>query len=470
MAGPWEKYSADTGPWQKYRPSDIQDRELHEQRLASAEAALAGQQAPKPDVVTEYSSALMRPIAKGIAALPLMAMDAGVGARNVISGGNYELPSTTFNKALDANTLAPQSAIGKVAEGASSMVVGAALPAPKMPAAAPKVPTLRDQALIAGQKEGYVVPPSTTNPSMVNKVLEGTAGKLTTAQQASAQNQAVTNKLIARAFGLPDDAQITRSTLDGIRRQAGKAYDAIRAIGTVTPDARFSRELSGISGKYKGAAQSFPGLANSAIDDAITAVSKPQFEADAAVDAIAILRDKASVAGKQGDKGLATAYRSIANSIEGAVERFAANNSGNAGVVSQFRKARETIAKVYTVSKAINPATGDISATKLAQQFMKDAPLSGEIKKVAEFATAFPKAARSFSESFPGVSPLDAYGAGGLAAVTGNPTPLLYPFGRMGIRNFLLSPAGQKLALSRGPAAVSPRSVNALAAGFESAR
>jgi hypothetical protein len=468
MAGPWEKFS--TGPWQKYAAVDVQDRELHEQRLASAESALAGQQAPKPGAVTEYSSALFRPIAKGVTALPLMAMDAGVGARNLVSGGNYELPSATFNRALDANTLAPQSAVGKIAEGASSMVVGAALPTPSVPAAKAKAPTLRDQALIAGQKEGYVVPPTTTNPSMVNKVLEGTAGKLTTAQQASAQNQAVTNKLIARAFGLPDDAQITRSTLDGIRKQAGKAYDAIRSIGTVTADARFSRDLAGISAKYKGAAKSFPGLANSAIDDAIASVSKSQFEADSAVDAIAILRDKASVAGKQGDKGLATAYRSVANAVEGAVERFAANKQGNAGAVTRFRQARETIAKVYSVGKAINPATGDISATKLAQQLQREAPLSGEIKKVAEFASAFPKAARSFSESFPGVSPLDAYGAGGLAAVTGNPTPLLYPFGRMGIRNFLLSPAGQKLALSRGPASVSPRAVNTLAAGIESAR
>src|ERR1700691_261339 len=43
-----------------------------------------------------------RAAVKGVAALPMMAMDAGVGTRNWLTGSDYELPSQMFEKALNA--------------------------------------------------------------------------------------------------------------------------------------------------------------------------------------------------------------------------------------------------------------------------------------------------------------------------------------------------------------------------------
>lgn len=438
-------------------------------------------QQPSEWAPASLASSIIRPIVKGVAGLPLMAMDAGVAARNV--GGNavnavlgrpatpdYTLPSEMFNQSIDRVTRAPTSTAGKVSEGISSMVVGAALPGPSMKKRPEAIPTVRQQTLAASQKEGYVVPPSTTNPSMVNRLLEGTAGKLTTAQQASGMNQSTTNRLAAESLGLGEDAQITRDVLNNIRQEAGGAYKAVKAVGTVTADDQFTVQLGRIAEKYRGAAKSFPDLANSPIEDAIKAVSQPSFEADSAIDAISVLRDKAATAGRQGDKGLATAYRSISGALESAIERHIQKSPDNAGMLAKFRSAREMIAKTYSVEKALNSETGNVSATKLAQQLARGAPLSGGLKKAARFGAAFPKAARSFEESMPGVSPLDAYGAGGLAAITGNPTPLLYPFGRMGIRNFLLSPSGQKLAAQGSSRQLPPEVINALAAGYVSAK
>lgn len=490
VANPFDQFdTASANPFDQFGPS-VQDQALHQQRLASAEAALANQAPPEPDAVTRYSSAAFRPIAQGVAAMPLAAMDAGVILRNLgeravnairtprlgelVSGkkpaDQYVLPSEMFRQSLDANTLAPDSKVGKVAEGISSMVVGAALPGPELAKRPEPIPTVRQQTLSASQKEGYVVPPSTTNPSMVNKLLEGTAGKLTTAQQASGMNQATTNRLAAESLGLGPDAQITRDVLNNLRQEAGNAYRAVKEVGTITPDEQFALQLERIAAKYRGAARSFPDLASSPVEDAIKAVSQPSFEADSAVDAISILRDKAATAGKQGDKGLASAYRSIANALEGAIERHIQSDPENAGLLTKFRSARELIAKTYSVEKALNSETGNVSAVKLAQQLGRGAPLSGGLRKAASFGAAFPKAARSFEESMPGVSPLDAYGAGGLAAITGNPTPLLYPFGRMGTRNFLLSPAGQRLATQGPQRSLPPEVVNALAAGYVSAQ
>src|SRR6185437_6226932 len=75
-----------------------------------------------PNALGPWASSIVRPLAKGVAALPLMAMDAGVGTRNLVenlsngvtptladfnpfakTGGTpqpYELPSSMFNRAL----------------------------------------------------------------------------------------------------------------------------------------------------------------------------------------------------------------------------------------------------------------------------------------------------------------------------------------------------------------------------------
>ena len=49
-------------------------------------------------------------------------------------------------------------------------------------------------AIQAARSQGYVIPPTQANPTLGNRLLEGMAGKLTTAQNASAANQGVTNR------------------------------------------------------------------------------------------------------------------------------------------------------------------------------------------------------------------------------------------------------------------------------------
>lgn len=84
-----------------------------------------------------WASAAIRPLAQGIAALPLLAMDAGVGTRNFIMGENYDLPSKMFNESLDALTTKPEG-VGKGAEFVSSALAGGGLGG--APAAARQAP------------------------------------------------------------------------------------------------------------------------------------------------------------------------------------------------------------------------------------------------------------------------------------------------------------------------------------------
>jgi len=410
-----------------------------------------------------------RYIADAAAALPLAALEGGAGVANLVTGGDYS-PTRQWSQGMDKILPRPESLIEKGAGMVVGALAGSRIPMPKgaAPANFKPVQTPAQQTLAMAQREGYVVPPTTANPTALNKTLEGVAGKLTTAQAASAKNQGVTNRLAARAIGLPEDQPITLEAIDGVRRTAGKAYESVRAAGRITTDNKYNVALANITKQYRGAAKDFPELAKSDVDDIVAGLSKKDFDADSAVDLIAILRDKADVAFRAGDKQLGKAYRDGSKALEGVIERnLTAQGEPAAKVLADFRQARQLIAKTYSVENAFNQATGAVSATKLGQQLTKGKPLSGDLANAARFSQAFPKAAREFNESLPGISPLDFYATGGVTALTQQPWYLLYPFVRQGVRNALLSKPGQALATPGGP--VDPRTAagigNALLVG-----
>jgi hypothetical protein len=281
------------------------------------------------------------------------------------------------------------------------------------------------------------------NPTILNRALEGFSGKAATAQSAAIKNQSVTNDLARKSLGLAEDAPLTKETLAGVRSEVGQAYEAVRGAGTITTDAKYTSELLNISKKYQGASADFPELAKNEIGAVVDAVNKKQFSASSAIDAISILRDKTSAAFSSGDKALGNAYREASAALEDAIDRNL-QASGKADLLGSFRNARQTIAKTYSVEKALNESTGNVSAQKLAAQLGRGKPLSGELKTAAQFAQAYPKAAQEISSSMPGVSPLDYGFSAGTAMATGNPLALSAVAARPMIRSGILSGPYQK--------------------------
>lgn len=409
-----------------------------------------------------------RTILNAATSIPLAAMDAGVGIRNFIDEKmrpkqlrdliapqqqpGYELPSQTWNKALNDYGVPQHEGLEKVGDVVGQMAFGGMLPAPGIKAPAPanfNMQGVRDMTLQASQKAGYTVPPATAKPSIMNKVLEGAAGKLSTAQTASARNQAVTQELAKKAVGIT--GEITPAALDEVASNAFQSgYAPIRNIGTMRADAKYADDLTKIASKFKGASKSFPEAAKTDITDIVSSMQKKSFESDSAVDMISILRERAKTAYRQGDGDLGGAYRSISKALESAIERgLARRGKDGTELLKNFRDARQLIAKTHSVGDALNESTGVISATKLAQQLGRGKPLSGDLKTVAQFGQAFPKAAREFNESLPGISPLDFYSSGGIAAATKNPWYLGGPFVRPAVRSLLLSPQGQRMLTSQ---------------------
>lgn len=301
----------------------------------------------------------------------------------------------------------------------------------------------RDATLLAGRDAGYVVTPSQAGAGgVVNKVLEGLGGKIKTQQAASVKNQAVTDSLVRKSLGLADDAPLTTETLNGVRQQAGQVYETLRGLGTVQADADFKLALANATKQSQGASRSFPGLVKrNPVDDIVQALDKPNFDAGDAVDAVRLLRDQADSFYSAGDKANGKAVKGIATALEDSLER-AAQNSNQPGLVNAFRDARKLIAKTYTVQNALNQGAGTINAQKLASQLAKGKPLSGELKKVAEFSQAFPKATQS-GVDVPAFSPLDVF-SGGLGAGLGSPTMIAATASRPVARSLVLNQGYQR--------------------------
>lgn len=301
----------------------------------------------------------------------------------------------------------------------------------------------RDATLQSSQQAGYVVTPSQAgSQGTINSALEALGGKIKTQQAASVKNQGVTDSLARRSLGLPKEAPLTPQTLAQVRQAAGAEYDALRGLGTLAADADFKMALGGLAAQSRNAGRSFPGLVkDNPIDDVVKSLDQPQFDAGDAIDAVRVLRDKADAAYGSGDKALGKSFKGAATALEDMLER-AAQASGSGDMVSKFRNARQLIAKTYSVEGALNQGAGTVNAQKLAQQLGRNKPLSGELKDVARFAQAFPKAAQS-GVDVPAYSVLDA-AAGAGAVGTGNVPLAALPLLRPVARSAVLSPAYQR--------------------------
>jgi len=266
---------------------------------------------------------------------------------------------------------------------------------------------------------GYVIPPTQARGSIINRALEGTAGKASTAQNASARNQEVTNKLVSKALGLPEEEMLTPEGLGNIRTIAGKAYENIENIGTIKPSKEYMEGLNQLASKPLKAQAGFPNAKPSPIIDLAESLKSDAFDGSAAVAKIIDLRDAANTAYAANQKLLGNANKKAADLLEDEIERHL-KGTGQKELLDEFRNGRQLIAKTYTVEKALNPVSGNVDAKALARELKKGKPLTEELRTAAEFATQFPKANQTIESmgSLPQTSPLDLATAGIASAIT----------------------------------------------------
>jgi hypothetical protein len=293
-----------------------------------------------------------------------------------------------------------------------------------------------DPNLLAAAKRasdlGYVIPPTQVNPTIKNRLLEGFAGKISTAQNASAKNSDVTNALAAASIGLPTDTKINPETLDAVRKEAGKAYEAVSKLPIQT-----AQKADTLLNK--------PAIEEINPKEMVFDLRNARNDATAWYNSYARTADPDSLAKAQ-------AAKSSAEKIQKSLEDYA-KSVGRDDLIPAMVDARQLIAKTYSIEKAFNPTTGTVDARKLGAMLEKGKPLSGGLKDAAEFANRFPKAAQTPEKmgSLPQVSPLDYMGAGTLSGVMGNPLAMAGVLARPAARAAILSRPVQRGLTKQNP-------------------
>lgn len=314
----------------------------------------------------------------------------------------------------------------------------------------PEVPETLRASVEAARGAGYVIPPTQAKPTLANRLLEGFSGKLTTAQNASARNQPVTNALARAGIGADD---LSPEAIQSVRNKANAAYDELAQFGQFQADDTLRASIQKAAGN-----KALPGIANKEVDALVESLSQQTtLDAQQTIESIKRLRYEGSGNKSAADpvkRALGSAQMKIAGALEDVIDRNLAA-TGAQDLLTNYRAARQTLAKVYDVEKALNPTSGNVDAKKLAALLKKGRPLTGELRTIAEFGSNFPKAAQTLEGmgSLPQSSPLDWTAATGLSLATSNPLMMAGVAARPLARAATLSPMVQNRLAS--PAASS---------------
>jgi hypothetical protein len=436
-----------------------------------------------------------RIIVNTVTGLPMMAADAGVAARNLYSGATggsyneYPLPSQAINDAEDRYFGKPQNAIEKGTQIVGPMLGGAA--ASKMPgtlaqavAGAPgpsgdaaQVPSnfvtpaqAQAQRLAARLKDfqdkGFVTPPSTTNPTFINNRLEGLVGKQAVEQNFGVADQQAANRIAAKANGLNPDGGLTEGALQQVIKDAGKNYNIIDKAGRFGTDDEYLNKIAAIQDEAMAPARSFPGTAPSPIVAEADTLTQPFFDAKDARLKIRDLRDKASVAFRQGDGTLGNQYKQLSGALEDQLDR-GAQATADPSVVARYRAARQQIAIAKDTLDNMNSGSEGIDIGGVAKALDRgDIPPNSPLADIGRFGAEFKRlAVAPEKRGSPGVHALGSAGSlmSGIYAGTevgkhygpvagtlaGLGTGFAYPAAQEVARRYLMSPAGQARAIPK---------------------
>lgn len=365
-------------------------------------------------------------------------------AQNVGAGGSAAALTSAAQQQVTNGNIDPLQMLNEAAVGGLLTVPTASVSA----LTKPKAPANLNQAQLVAERaiaEGATLPPTQVNPSILNRLIEGISGKQQTSQIASVKNQQLINEQARKALNLAPDVEITPQVLQQFRAEKGLAYDALRSNPTYYADKQFFADLN----KETARLQSMKSLDVGAELKLLNNLKQMNFNGDELVESIKRLRDSAqtnsSPLANARDKDLGRAQKFAAQQLEALAERNL-TNFNQPDVMKNFQQARQDIAKSYTIEKALNATTGNVSGADLGNLARQGKIVPAELQTLANAAGAYPTAFQNVARigSVPGFSPLDIGTAGIASAAAGNPSVMLSAATRPTLRSLAVSPMYQR--------------------------
>jgi len=322
------------------------------------------------------SEAPVGAIAGGVAtALPLAFLPGGSRmAGQAIYGSMLGAAEPTMGDESRVSNMAMGGLTG-LAVPAGVKIAGALRKDPAELAREALVNATKDTSTEEALKAGYTIPRSMYNASFLTDRLESLAGKAATKQQAGAENQKLTNDLARKYLGLPEDAPLGPDVLEQLRTTAAAPYREVAAL----PSVQVPTSQSAILG------------------------SKQTRSGAEILDELKTTRDVSRASWKSVNNGTASDANEtikVAKSADAKISKLEteledlAKINNNPDLVKRLNQARQDIAKVHTIDKAMNDATGEVNAQALSNLQNKGVPLTGEAKQIADFANAYPALSR----------------------------------------------------------------------------
>ena len=270
------------------------------------------------------------------------------------------------------------------------------------------------------QRLGIALSPEQIQPTIGPRTLSAVAGQRG-ADAISNANKNQIRKIAINELGLPETTQFDSKTpFNDARIKVSEPYSQVRKLPTMTADESLISSLNKLRPDEAviGSQRYAKGI-NAIIDDAVTKTTNGLSGAEVLKN-VQTLRQRAQKTYNNKNADLAAldvadTNLAIANVLESMIE----TNIFNPKLLSQFRDARQKMAKTYAYEAATDFNTGMIDVNKLSRVTEKDNVMTGDIAALGKIAGNFPEAfTTKATESILSTPRITRSGIGGTAGAT----------------------------------------------------
>lgn len=215
---------------------------------------------------------------------------------------------------------------------------------------------------------------------------------------------------ITKQLGLPEGTELSPEILKNFR---GAHYDSYAGIindpalqGQIQSTPKFQKTIRDLAIEERKLRTEFPNATkDTGLQQVLSDFVKPSYSTEGAMAQVQRLREGArnnlgSASATDDTRRLGLMQRRIANAMEDLIGENV-QRIGKPELTKKWQESRQAIAQSHDVEAALEPG-GKINASRLAALQADGQPLSGQLKKLADVAGAFPTSvsARPKNEEF----------------------------------------------------------------------
>ena len=248
-------------------------------------------------------------------------------------------------------------------------------------------------AATEAQRLGIALSPENIQPTLGPKTLSAVAGQRGTDAIANANKNQI-RKVAINELGLPETTQFdSKAPFNDARMRVAEPYSQVKKLPTMVADDSITASLNRLRpDEAVIGSERYSKATNAIIDDAVKKTSTGLTGAEVLKN-VQTLRQRAQKTYNNKSADLASldvadTNLAIANVLESMIE----TNIFNPKLLSQFRDARQKMAKTYAYEAATDFNTGMIDVNKLSRVTSKDNVMTGDIAALGKIAGNFPEA------------------------------------------------------------------------------